>query len=113
MPALTIPFEVWCWLASLGGATVSLAHLKKYDTKRKFGAVGAGWVTGGFLGPVVAEYFNSTARGTLGIHFFVGLGGLAITGAAMKLIQIVQNNPRKTAIEILKRLGGPPTKNGG
>lgn len=85
----------WYWLAGLGGAVVSVAHLKNFTVWQKLGAILAGTFTAGFVGPAVAEYWRLTPHMMAAANFLIGLGGLTITGGLLSFIQYARNNPLK------------------
>lgn len=95
-------------LASFAGALVSLAHLQKLTIYEKVVSVFSGTLLAFFCGPAVAEYLHTTARQGAALHFFMGLGGLTLTGAAIAIFRAIQANPAAvlTALAQLKKGGG-------
>lgn len=100
--------RAYLWLASLGGALVSLAHLEGLGRRQKVGAVLAGVLTAGFVGPYVADLLGLGTRGSAALHFCLGLGGLIATGGLTALFRAFRDNPAATLGELLRRVGGKP-----
>jgi hypothetical protein len=98
--------SAWLWLAGLGGALVSLAHMGNLSRRQKAGAVLAGTLTAGFLGPYVSEQLAAGPRGAAALHFCLGLGGLVLSGGLVALFQAFRDNPAATLGELLRRVAG-------
>lgn len=105
----TTAASLWLWLAGLGGALVSLAHMQNLNRWQKAGAVVAGTLTAGFLGPYVAEYIAVNAHGSAAVHFLLGLCGLILTSGLVSIAKGFRENPAATLGEVLKRIGSKPT----
>lgn len=88
-----VPNEVLYIASAIAGGVSSLSQFKKLQWRGKVGVVVPSSLFGICCGPYVSEYLSASVNGTVTIHFLLGLGGLALIGCVVTLVQSFKQNP--------------------